>query len=94
MSGTHRQEIEACLREGPCTAKDLSKRVGISERDVPDHLTHLEKSLKARGERLVVTPPRCLTCDFTFTKRHRFTRPGRCPSCGARRITLPRFEVG
>jgi predicted Zn-ribbon and HTH transcriptional regulator len=88
-----RQEIERLLREEPRSALDLSKLVGISEREVPDHLSHLERSLRRRGATLHVEPVRCLGCGFVFAERRRFTRPGRCPGCRGRRLTLPRFSV-
>lgn len=93
MTETRRQEIERLLREAPRTALDLSKLVGVSEREVPDHLAHLERSLKRRPGTLRVEPVRCLGCGFTFEERRRFTRPGRCPGCRGRRLTLPRFSI-
>jgi len=95
MPGTVRQQLLEVLREGPATAKDLSRRLGIREREVADHLAHAERSLRARGQHLVVDPPECLACGFAFRadRRHRFRRPSRCPECHGRRITLPEFRV-
>ena len=93
MSDTPRGQIHAALREGFATARDLSKRVGIPERDVAWHLEHLERSAKSRGERLEIEESRCLGCDYDFPGRRRFTRPGRCPRCGSTRLTLPRFRI-
>jgi len=90
---TVRQHIADVLREGPATAKDLSRLVGISERDVAGHLEHLAKSLRAKGEELVMQAPECLDCGFDFPRRERSTRPARCPRCRSRRITLPEFRV-
>jgi hypothetical protein len=92
-SETTRQRLLQALREGPATAKDLSKLAGISEREVADHLAHLARTLRARGERLVMEPPACLDCEFAFPGRERSTRPSRCPRCRSRRITLPEFRV-
>lgn len=92
-SATRRQEIERLLREKPHTARELSQAAGVSERDVPDHLAHLEKSLRRRGATLEIEPVRCLGCDFRFEDRRRHTRPGRCPECHGRRLTLPRFRI-
>ena len=89
---TVRESLCDALREGPCTAKDLSRAVGIPERDVPEHLEHLARSLRARGEELVVEPSRCLECDFV-PRRHPMKRPAHCPSCRGRRLALPRFSV-
>jgi hypothetical protein len=93
VSGTPREEIHRALREGFATARDLSKRVGISERDVAWHLEHLERSAKHRGERLRIEESRCLACGFDFPGRRRFTRPGRCPKCASTRLSLPRFCI-
>jgi hypothetical protein len=92
-AGTVRQRIAEALRAGPATAKDLSKAVRISEHDVEAHLVHLARSLRARGERLVVRGSECLDCGFAFPGRERTTKPARCPECRGRRITLPEFEV-
>jgi predicted Zn-ribbon and HTH transcriptional regulator len=90
---TVRESIRRALLDGPATARDLSKRVHIPEHDVASHLEHLERSLKHKGETLVIEPPACLDCGFTFTHRHRFTRPSGCPNCRGRRISLPRFHI-
>jgi predicted Zn-ribbon and HTH transcriptional regulator len=91
------QTIRATLREellrGPATARELSQRVRIREKDVAEHLAHLERSAKARGERLVVEPATCIACGHAFAKRTRFTRPGSCPSCGSTRIDPPAFRL-
>jgi predicted Zn-ribbon and HTH transcriptional regulator len=94
-TATVRQSLRDELLAGAATARDLSRRVGIPERDVAGHLAHLERSVRRSGERLVVEPPVCLACGFTFTHRdrHRYTRPGRCPECHARRISLPTFRI-
>ena len=93
---TVRGALEAALvaaPEGGLTTKDLSSLVGISEKDVADHLVHLEKSLKAQGLRLVVLPSSCIQCGFTFKDRKRLTRPGACPECRSTRIDPPAFRV-
>ena len=92
-TATVRQRIAEVLREAPATAKDLSRRVGISEREVASHLEHLAKSLRARGEKLAMERPECLDCGFAFPGRERTTRPSGCPRCRSRRISLPSFRV-
>ena len=91
---TVRQRIADALRNGRATAKDLSREVGVSEREVAGHLEHLSRTLRARGEKLAMTPPECLDCGFAFPGRERTTRPSRCPRCRSGRITLPEFSVG
>ncbi len=91
--GTVRARLRDALLVGPQTARDLSQCVGIAEHEVPGHLEHVERSLKAHGERLVIEPPICLACGFVFAERHRFTRPSHCPECREHRISLPRFHI-
>jgi predicted Zn-ribbon and HTH transcriptional regulator len=88
-----RQRLLEALRAGPVTAKDLSRLVGIAEREVASHLAHVARSLHGQGEELAVTGPECLACGFAFPGRERTTRPARCPRCRSRRITLPEFAV-
>ncbi len=90
---TVREAMHRALLDGPVTARDLSQLVGIPEHDVAGHLEHVERSLKHRGETLAVEPPTCLDCGFAFTHRRRYTRPGSCPQCRSRRISLPRFHI-
>lgn len=87
------EEALTAAPEGGLSSKDLSARVGISEKDVGDHLAHLEKSLKAQGLRLEVLPASCISCGFAFKDRKRFTRPGACPQCRSTRIDPPAFRV-
>ena len=96
-SSTVRSALKAALRtasrEEARTAKELSAAVGISEKDVAEHLAHLERSLKPEGLRLEVTPAECLACGFVFRDRKRFTRPGACPTCRSTRIDPPAFRI-
>ena len=90
---TARQHIIDLLRGAEMSAQDISRAVGIREKQVYDHLPHIAKTLAGRGETFVMTPPECLSCGYTFSARSRFTRPGRCPRCRATRVTAPAFRV-
>jgi predicted Zn-ribbon and HTH transcriptional regulator len=91
---TLRNALYETLRSGrELTIRELSQAIGASERDVEAHLEHLPRSLKHRGERLLVTPARCLACGFSFDERSRVKKPGRCPKCKATRIAPARFSV-
>lgn len=78
---------------GSMSARDLSAAAHIPERDVPAHLEHLARTLKAQGARLDVVPAECLACGFVFKDRERLTSPGACPSCRATHIAPPCFRV-
>lgn len=92
-SETLRESLRRVLRERPTTLRELSGALGVSEKELGDHLEHLEHSLRRGDERLVVEPPRCLACGFEFRERTRAARPGRCPSCKGNRISYPRFSI-
>jgi predicted Zn-ribbon and HTH transcriptional regulator len=90
---TIREAIRDELLRGPATARELSERVSIREKDVAEHLEHLEKSLRSHGERLRVDPATCIACGFVFERRARLSRPGSCPQCGSTRIDRPCFRI-
>ena len=85
--------IREALSTGPLTARDLSRAIGVSEREVLRHLEHLERTLKESGGKLTIEPPTCLECGFVFRKRERLNRPSRCPVCRNERLTSARFSV-
>lgn len=88
-----RQTILDELRGAFLTARDLGARVSLREKEIAPHLEHLMRSVKAKGERLVVDPARCLACEFAFDDRRSLTKPTRCPECKSERIKAPRFRV-
>jgi predicted Zn-ribbon and HTH transcriptional regulator len=92
-STTVRDAIASALRQATLTAQQLSAEVSVQEREVAAHLTHLERSLRHGGERLLVLPPRCIKCGFVFEDRARRSKPSRCPSCKSERIEPPRFSI-
>ncbi len=90
---TLRHEIIAILQGQTLSAKDISGGVHISEKDVYDHLAHIERSTHATGHHLTVTPAECLKCGFVFKKRVRLKKPGRCPVCKGEQIQEPLFTI-
>jgi predicted Zn-ribbon and HTH transcriptional regulator len=92
-SHTVRQDLALALRAGPATARDLSKAVGASEKQVLEHLEHLARSLRAHGAELAITPSECLDCGFVFSHRDKPARPSRCARCHGSRLTLPEFAI-
>ena len=90
---TVRHAIITELEEGPLSARDLSGRVGISEKEVAAHLEHIRASLHRNGRYLEVQPAECAKCGFVFEKRGRLTRPGKCPVCRSESIHAPLFSL-
>ncbi len=90
---TRRQEIIELIEDNPMTAKDISQSLGMEERQVIEHLEHIRQSVKKQGKKLVITPPKCLSCGFVFSKRDKLTPPGRCPECRSSHIQDPEFAI-
>lgn len=87
------QAVAAAIAGAELSAREISQRIGLSERQVYDALTHLARSARGRRERLRVTPAACLDCGFVFVKRDRLTKPSRCPACRSTHIEPPRFSL-
>ncbi len=88
---TIRQQLVALLEQGEWSSIDLSKELSIEERDVFTHLEHVKKSLKDR--KLTIDPYQCLSCNYSFKKRNRLDRPGRCPQCKGSHIRMALFSL-
>lgn len=94
---TARQKIIEALKGGMLTAKDISRQVGIKEKEALEHLPHVEKTVSSPGAhgglRFVVEQSKCLECGFAFKKRDRLKTPSRCPVCRSEEITETKFGI-
>jgi predicted Zn-ribbon and HTH transcriptional regulator len=90
---TLRRKIITLLSDREFDARGLSQALGVKEKDVYEHLTHVERSVKTAGRRFILTPCECLMCGYVFEDRRRLTRPGRCPACRRSKITNPSFRI-
>ena len=92
VMSTIRQTIISLLQGQDLSARELSEIVGIREKEVYDHLTHITRSAAVKGK-LIVQPASCRHCGFVFKKRDRLTPPGKCFLCRNEAITPPRFAI-
>jgi transcriptional regulator len=90
---TVRQEIIALLDGRSLQAKEISSTIGVSEKEVYDHLEHIQRSLHKGKHNLEVTHPVCRKCGFVFRKRDRLKKPGKCPVCRGESIEEPLFSI-
>jgi predicted Zn-ribbon and HTH transcriptional regulator len=90
---TTRMVITGLLEKRSLTALELSRLAGVKEKEVYQHLSHIEKSAKAKGNRLKINPYSCLSCGFRFKDRKRYHPPSRCPVCKEERISNAIFEI-
>jgi predicted Zn-ribbon and HTH transcriptional regulator len=84
--------MKELLTEQPRSSLELSQLLSLSEKEVLDHLAHLARAPGA-GRHFQITPAVCKNCGFVFKKRHRLTRPSRCPLCQHQSIRRPRFAL-
>jgi predicted Zn-ribbon and HTH transcriptional regulator len=78
----------------PLSSGQLAKIVGITEREVEDHITHIIKSVaRDRSLRFILEPSECRRCGFAFHDRSKITRPSRCPRCHSEDITEPQYSI-
>jgi len=90
---TVRHAVIDLIRDQPLSAREISGRVHITEKEVYTHLEHIRLSIHASGGMLEVTPAECRACGFVFTKRDRLTPPGKCPVCRHEAIFEPLFAI-
>jgi len=90
---TIRKAMMVLLEAERLSAKDISGEVRISEKEVYDHLDHIQKTITKRGARLSLTPAECKKCGFSFKKREKLKKPGKCPLCRSEAIEEPLFSI-
>ena len=92
---TVRQQLRGLLLRDTLPFHTLRELLGLTVRQLEDELRHVERTARGVGERLVVTPSRCVACGYEFRDRsaRHLHAPGRCPRCRSERITDPSFHV-
>lgn len=92
-SETARARLRDVLAPEPQSARELSQRASLSDKEVIEHLKHLAQSLAAEGQKLGILPARCKRCGFHFEAELARARPSRCPQCKSERIEAARFSL-
>ena len=90
---TIRQTITTLLEHHTLSARDISAAVRIPEREVIGHLEHIRTTILKIGLHLLITPAVCKKCGFSFRKRERLSRPGKCPVCHNEQLAEPRYGI-
>ena len=90
---TIRKQMIVLLSNKEMSARELSQAMGIREKEVYEHLSHITRSVAAQGKNLNIRPFRCLGCGYLFQDRKRITRPGRCPRCKRSHIEEATYRV-
>lgn len=90
---TVRKEIISVLAKQILSSKDISAIVRVSEKEVYGHLEHIQKTMNKTDHRLRISPAECVKCGFTFRKRDKLKKPGKCPVCRNEQIREPLFSI-
>jgi predicted Zn-ribbon and HTH transcriptional regulator len=90
---TIRQRIMSLLEDKNLSAKEISAYVMTSEKEVYEHLEHIQRTINKKENNLIITPAECRKCGFAFIKRDRLKKPGRCPVCRNEQILEPIFSI-
>ncbi len=91
---TPRQRIVELLSGRRFSSHQLAQLLGIPERQVEDHLTHVVKTVaRDPAHRFILEPSACPDCGFVFRDRTRLTRPSRCPRCRGEGINAPHYGI-
>lgn len=91
---TPRQRIIDVITDTRLSSYQLAQILGIRERQVEEHLTHVVKTISHdKTRRFILDPAFCQDCDFIFRDRRRLTRPSRCPQCRSEAIAAPRYGI-
>ena len=89
---TPRQRLIELLIGTRLATHQLAQMLGIPERQVEEHLTHVVKTIaRDKTRKFILDPARCQDCDFVFRDRRRLTSPSRCPQCRSEAIAAPRY---
>lgn len=91
--GTVRKQMADLLADNQLTARQISQELGISEKDVFEHLPFVARSMAGKGRKLVGLPFSCMACGYSFQERKRLDRPGRCPRCKSGHVEEPRYRI-
>lgn len=81
------------LSKEELSAIEISKTLGIREKEVYEHLGNIGRSVSSQGKKLIIASWQCLKCGYAFLDRKRYNRPGRCPKCKGTHIRSARFKV-
>jgi predicted Zn-ribbon and HTH transcriptional regulator len=91
---TPRRRLIELLTGALLSSHQLANLMGIPERHVEEHLTHIVKTIARDPTRtFLLERSECQDCAFVFRERTKLTRPSRCPHCRSEAITSPRYGI-
>lgn len=94
LGKTRRERLRELLlsTEDGLTLEQIERILEVKRQTALADLEHLRRSFRHRAATLLVVPPSCTACGYTFrldTPR----APSRCPSCKGRALSEPIFKA-
>jgi transcriptional regulator len=89
---TVRRDLVKILSLQPRSVSSVARELGLTRRDVEDHLRHAIRSAKAAGHSIRIEPARCRQCGFLFGE-DKLSRPGKCPECRGTRLYEAQIRI-
>jgi predicted Zn-ribbon and HTH transcriptional regulator len=81
----------------PLSVNEIARSLEIDPSqswEIYDHLEHIARTVRAKyGKALLMDPPYCRKCGYTFKDLKKPRKPSRCPKCGSEWIEPPRFII-
>jgi len=94
VTRTARQRIIELLTDTRLSSRQLAQLIGLPERQVEEHLTHVAKTIgRDKTKRFILEPAMCPTCEFIFRELTKLTLPSRCPRSRGEGISPPRYGI-
>jgi predicted Zn-ribbon and HTH transcriptional regulator len=89
---TRREQIIRALTGEAREFEELRRELEMTVSDLEEDLRHVERSVRAKGQRLRVDGAECQDCGRRLTRRA-LHPPGRCPSCRGHRLLGPWLRI-
>lgn len=94
MGKTRRERLSELLfsTEDGLTLEQIEKILEVRRSTAISDLEHLRLSFRHRPATLLMVPPSCVDCGFTF-RLERAKAPSKCPDCKSVDLTEPIFKA-
>ena len=94
LGRTRRERLKELLlsSEDGVPLDALEKMLEATRSTIINDLEHLRLSFRHQSATLLMVPPSCTTCGYTFRLEHP-KAPSKCPACKSRDLSMPIFKA-
>lgn len=88
-----REAMIQYLKKHSATAQGLATEFQRNLKAVEEDIAHIRTSIRDDPDyRLMIRPPMCEMCNYTFTASN-YKTPSKCPECKGEKIKPARFKI-